>query len=74
MQGANQEISSCFLQDLQTEWEREQMQKSYKGVKLQQWCEGITVSRRTRRVVAALWLVSTPRHPDLYVGESTKLH
>ena len=50
------------------------MQKSYKGVKLQHRCEGITVSRRTRRVVTALWLVATARHPGLSVGVSIKLH
>ena len=52
------------------------MQKSYEGVKLQHRCEGITVrvSRRTRRVLTALWLVATARHPGLSVGVSIKLH
>ena len=34
-----QQISPCFLQDLQSEWKKEQMQKSYKGVKVAPCCE-----------------------------------
>ena len=45
----DQQISPCFLQDLQSEWEKEQMQKSYKGVKLGKRCEVVTVGRRAQR-------------------------
>eukprot|EP00966_Prymnesium_polylepis_P232590 5379279-Prymnesium_polylepis.1 len=39
------------------------MQKSYKGVELQHRCEGITVSRRTRRVVATHMACLYPKAP-----------
>ena len=45
----NQQISPCFLQDLQSEWKKEQMQKSYKGVKSEKRCEIVTVGRRAAR-------------------------
>ena len=41
----DQQISPCFLQDLQSKWEKEQMQKSYKGVKSERCCEVVTVGR-----------------------------
>ena len=44
-----QQISPCFLQDLQSEWKKEQMQKSYKGVKSGKCCEVVTVGRRAVR-------------------------
>ena len=44
-----QQISPCFLQDLQSEWKKEQMQKSYKGVKSEKRCEIVTVGRRAAR-------------------------
>ena len=46
---SNGEISLCFLQDLQSEWKKEQMQKSYKGVKSEKRCEIVTVGRRAAR-------------------------
>ena len=45
----DQQISPCFLQDLQSEWEKKQMQKSYKGVKSEKRCELVTVGRRAAR-------------------------
>ena len=42
----DQQISPCFLQDLQSKWEKEQMQKNYKGVKSERCCEVVTVGRR----------------------------
>ena len=45
----HQQISPCFLQDLQSEWEKEQMQKSYTGVKSEKRCEVVTVGRRAAR-------------------------
>ena len=42
----NQQISSCFLQDLHSEVELPQMQRSYEGVKLAKRCEVVTVDRR----------------------------
>ena len=50
MQGAIVAYSSCFLQDLQSEWKKEQMQKSYEGVKMEKRCEVVTVGRRAARV------------------------
>ena len=45
----HQQISPCFLQDLQSEWKKEQMQKSYEGVKSEKRCEIVTVGRRAAR-------------------------
>ena len=45
----DQQISPCFLQDFQSEWEKDQMQKSYKGVKSEKCCEVVTVGRRAAR-------------------------
>ena len=45
----HQQISPCFLQDLQSEWKKEQMQKSYEGVKSEKCCEVVTVLRGPRR-------------------------
>ena len=47
--GGNQEISPCFLQDLQSEVHLPQMQRSYEGVKLPKCCEVVTVGRRAAR-------------------------
>ena len=44
--GGNQQISPCFLQDLLSEVLYHQMQRSYEGVKVRGWCEGVTVGRR----------------------------
>ena len=45
----DQQISPCFLQDLQSEWKKEQMQKNYEGVKSEKRCEVVTVGRRAAR-------------------------
>ena len=45
----HQQISPCFLQDLQSELKKEQMQKSYEGVKSEKRCEVVTVGRRAAR-------------------------
>ena len=45
----DQQISPCFLQDLQSELKKEQMQKSYEGVKSEKRCEVVTVGRRAAR-------------------------
>ena len=45
----HQQISPCFLQDLRSEWKKEQMQKSYEGVKSEKRCEVVTVGRRAAR-------------------------
>ena len=47
--GGNQQISPCFLQDLQSEVDLPQMQRSYEGVKLPKCCEVVTVGRRAAR-------------------------
>ena len=44
--GGNQQISPCFLQDLQSEVDLPQTRRSYQRVKLQRGCEGVTVCRR----------------------------
>ena len=46
MSGGNQQISPCFLQDLQSEVDYQQTRRSYQRVKLRRGCEGITVCRR----------------------------
>ena len=45
----DQQISPCFLQDLQSKWEKEQMQKKYECVKSEKRCEVVTVGRRAAR-------------------------
>ena len=45
----HQQISPCFLQDLQSELKKEQMQKSYEGVKSEKRCEVVTVGQRAAR-------------------------
>ena len=47
--GANQQITLCFLQDLQSEVPYHQMQISYEGVKSSKCCEIVTVGRRAAR-------------------------
>ena len=46
-----QQISPCFLQDLQSEWKKEQMQKSYKGVKSETYCEVVITAAARRGVL-----------------------
>ena len=58
---SNGEISLCFLQDLQSEWEKEQMQKSYKGVKSETCCEVVTVGRRCAAEGAWIQGQASPR-------------
>ena len=47
--GGNQQISPCFLQDLHSEVDLPQMQRSYEGVKSSKCCEIVTVGRRAVR-------------------------
>ena len=44
--GGNQQISPCFLQDLQSEVDLPQTRRIYQRAKLRRGCEGVTVCRR----------------------------
>ena len=57
----HQQISPCFLQDLQSEWKKEQMQKSYEGVKSETCCEVVTVGRRCAAEGAWIQGQTSPR-------------
>ena len=54
------DITMC-LQDLQSEWEKEQMQKSYKGVKSETCCEVVTVGRRRAAEGVSIFGQASPR-------------
>ena len=70
----HRQISPCFLQDLQSELKKEQMVKSYKGVKSGRGCEGVTVGA-LRAVAPAAHTVANlvPAGSNCFLGVSCAL-